>query len=151
MPTKRHLLTHISLGLLLVLLGSTLQAEQKRRFGDYDVHYSVLNSTFLQPEVARRYGITRGAERAVVNIAVRKQLDDGSSAPQAVTISGESSDLIHTTPLDFHEVNEQNAIYYLAELDFMDKEIRSFTIRVQPEPGIAPYTLKFTQRLYADP
>ena len=123
-------------------------AEQRKTFGDYDVHYSVLNTTFLEPDIAQQYGITRGKDQAIVNISVRKNLRDGSDKAQRVVISGTSSDLIHSTDLRFKEVIENNAIYYIAPLRFNDKELRSFTISVQPDPNIKAYTVKFNHTLY---
>ena len=38
--------------LSLCLLGLA-HAEQKQSFGPYDVHYSIVNTTFLKPDVAR--------------------------------------------------------------------------------------------------
>jgi hypothetical protein len=127
-----------------------INAEQKKTFGDYDVHYSVLNSTFISPEVAKAYNIVRGKDRALINIAVRQNLDKGDSKAKRSIISGNSSDLIHRTELDFREIIEQDAIYYIAELRFNNKELRTFTIKIQPDPNISPYTLKFPKKLYFD-
>jgi hypothetical protein len=132
----------------LCFFSMSANAEQKKTFGDYDVHYSVLNTTFITPDNAKHYGITRAQDRALVNIAVRKNLRDGSSLPHKVIIQGSSSDLIHKTELQFTEVVEAEAIYYIAELKFNDKELRSFDIKVQPDPQVSPYTLKFTKTLY---
>ncbi|WP_235015364.1 DUF4426 domain-containing protein [Oceanicoccus sp. KOV_DT_Chl] len=123
---------------ICLLLSTSLHAENSKVFGDYEVYYNVLNSTFITPEVAKAYQIVRGKNRALVNIAVRKQLDKGMSRAKKSLISGESSDLIHTKTLDFKEIIEQDAIYYLAELSFNDKELRTFTIKIQPDPNIAP-------------
>lgn len=136
--------------LMMVLAPCYAQAEQKKSFGDYDVHYSVLNSTFITPQIAKAYGIVRGKDRALVNIAVRQRLPRGDSKAKKTIISGTSSDLIHTANLDFTEINEQGAIYYIAELRFNDKELRTFTIKIQPDPNIAAYTLKFSKTLYVD-
>jgi hypothetical protein len=135
--------------LSLLLLPLTVSAEQKKSFGDYDVHYSVLNSTFITPENAKHYNITRSKNRALVNIAIRKQHRDGSSTAQRAIVKGSSSDLIHKSELEFNEITEPEAIYYIAELRFNDKELRSFDIKVQPDPNISPYTLKFSKTLYA--
>ena len=138
----------LSIFLLLVLLPFHLHAEQKKRFGDYDVHYSVLNTTFITPENAKHYGITRSKNRALVNIAIRKNRPDGSSTAQRAIVTGSSSDLIHRTSLEFNEVIEPDAIYYIAQLPFNDKELRSFDIKVQPDANISPYSLKFSKTLY---
>ena len=136
--------------IFFLCLSSSLYAENNKVFGDYDVHYSVLNSTFITPQVAKAYEIVRGKNRALINIAVRKRLEKGTSRAKKALISGESSDLIHTKTLEFKEVVEQDAIYYLAELTFNDKELRTFTIKIQPDPNISPYTLKFQKTLYVD-
>lgn len=140
----------ICLLLILVLLPCSLMAEQKKTFGDYDVHYSVLNSTFITPEIAKNYAITRGKNRALINIAVRKKLPKGKTRAQKALVTGRSSDLIHSADLEFNEITEQDAIYYIAELRFNNKEMRTFTIKVQPDPNIAAYTLKFSKTLYVD-
>lgn len=139
---------------LLLLLTASLFSQfslaQEKTFGPYQVHYSVFNSSFIAPEVASAYGITRGKNRALINIAVRKQLKTGEDIAQRAVITGTSSDLIHQLPLEFEEIEEQGAIYYIAALKFNDKEMRTFTIKIQPDPNIAPYTLKFSKTLYHD-
>lgn len=127
-----------------------VSAEQKQTFDQYDIHYSVVNSTFISADIAKTYNIVRGKDRAFINIAVRKQLDDGSNKAQKAIVSGSSSDLMRETPLVFKEINEQKAIYYIAEFKFYDEEIRNFTINVQPDPNHEAYKLKFSKTLYRD-
>ncbi|MCP3908104.1 MAG: DUF4426 domain-containing protein [Oceanicoccus sp.] len=136
--------------LLTLLFGNAVfaQTESTKVFGDYDVHYSVLNSTFITPQVAQAYGIVRGKDRALINIAVRKRLGRGVTKAKKSIVSGSSSDLIHSAELQFTEITEQESIYYIAELRFNNKELRTFTINIQPDPNIAPYTLKFNKTLY---
>lgn len=136
--------------LICISLHGFSLAEQKKSFADYDVHYSVLNSTFISPKVAQHYGIVRGRDRALINIAIRKNLPGGTDKAQRAIVTGSSSDLIHSQQLNFNEVVENNAVYYIAELRFRHKEMRTFTIKLQPDPNIAPYTLKFSKTLYMD-
>ena len=49
--------------LLLVLLPDFARSEQSVHFGPLEVHYVLLASTFLEPEVAARYGIVRARNR----------------------------------------------------------------------------------------
>jgi len=44
------------------------QAEQFKNIGNLEVHYSSFPSTFLTPEVANTYRITRSRYSAVVNV-----------------------------------------------------------------------------------
>ncbi|WP_339669136.1 DUF4426 domain-containing protein [Dasania marina] len=139
-----------SLIMILALLAVSAQAEQQQRFGDYEVHYSVVNSTFITPEVAAAYQITRGKKRAFVNISIRKLLKDGTDTAKRALVNGKTSDMIHSIPLNFKEIIEQGAIYYIAEFDFNDKDTRRFDIQVQPDPNIEPYTLTFSQKIYVE-
>lgn len=136
--------------LCIAFFSGAASAEQKKVFGQYDVHYSLINSTFISPEVAKNYGIVRGKKRALLNIAVRKRLADGTTQKKKAIVRGTSTDLIHSAQLEFREFEEKGAIYYLAEVRFTNMEMRSFNIKVQPDPNIAPYTLKFSQTLYVD-
>ncbi|MGK0500665.1 MAG: hypothetical protein ACJAYG_002318 [Oceanicoccus sp.] len=134
--------------LISVLLTVFAQAESTKTFGDYDVHYNVLNATFISSEVAKAYGIVRGKNRALINVAVRERLPKGQTKAVKANITGSSSDLIHSAALEFQEIVEQQAVYYIAELKFNNKELRTFTINIQADPAVAPYTLKFSKTLY---
>lgn len=67
--------------LLTLSLSLPASAERLQRFGELEVHYSVFNSTFLQPDIAAASGLERSKQRGVINIALRK----GSQA-QAGTV-----------------------------------------------------------------
>lgn len=144
---KHHLCQPLLLA-VLALFSLFSHAEQKKSFAEYDVHYSVVNTPFLSPEVASSYGITRGKNRAILMISVRKQLADGSNIEKKALVRGTSFDLIHTINLDFNEIIENGAIYYIAEFTFNDKDLRRFDIKVQPDPNIDPYLLTFSQKIY---
>lgn len=136
--------------ILLLTYSCFLSAEQKQSFDQFDIHYSVVNSTFISTDIAKIYNIIRGKDRAFVNIAIRKQMADGTNIAQKAIVKGISSDLMRDMPLEFVEIIEQNAIYYIAEFRFYDEEIRNFTIDIQPNPNRPAYKLKFTKTLYRD-
>lgn len=155
-PLLRSLLLLVSLTPLHasaqeVIDPETSNGESAKQFGPDTVYYSVLNTTFLSPKVASSYGIKRGANNFLLNIAVRHQQQvDGQTSDQPITanITGTTSDLIYKTPLTFKEVIEQNAIYYLAEFDVSNKERRSFQLQIQTATRALPYELKFNRMLY---
>lgn len=152
----KHLLSYA--GLLCVLLLSQVSfAEQKKTFSsygiDYDVHYSVVNTSFLSPEVAKAYDIVRGKNRAILNISVRKvrppmEQTDALDDPQRAIVSGKTSDLMRSQALEFKEIIETGAIYHIAEFSYHNEELRRFEVDIQPNPNIAPYTLVFSQKVY---
>ena len=142
----RFAITTLTL-LALLFVKLPAQAQQSERFGPYELFYSVVNTTFLEPEVAAEYGITRGKKRAILNLAVREHVDQGSE-PRAVRLQGRTWDLIQNQFLEFQEVREGPAIYYIAEFRFINEEWRFFEVDFRPEGGTETYTFKFKHQLY---
>lgn len=130
----------------LAFVAGTLSAEQKQTFGDYEVHYSIFNPSFLRAEVAERYGVVRGRDKAVVNVSI---LEEERSV--AVSVTGTVKNLLgQLQPLDFREVREGEAVYYLAMLTYQDRDTLRFEITADL-PGYGPAVLRFQQTLYWDP
>jgi hypothetical protein len=132
--------------MLVGLFANVAHAEQKKVLGDWDVHYIVIPSTFLTPEIARVNDIRRSATNALVNISV---LDSRSKAALDVDVSGTARNLIGTTKnLDFKTVKEGDAIYYLATVSFDDKEVLRYEINLQQ--GNVNQVLRFQQKMYSE-
>lgn len=137
--------------LLLWIWGLPAQAQQSEMFGPYEVHYSVVNTTFLAPEVAATYGIVRGDDRAILNLAVREHLEDGSTAARSLELKGRTWDLLQKTQeLDFQEVREGPAIYSIAEFRFLNEEWRHFEVHFRPDGADRTYTFKLKHQMYGD-
>lgn len=102
-------------------------------FGDYRVFYSVFNSEFIKPEIAQNYQLVRGKDRAFVNVSVVKK--SGSKALPA-KISGTASNLMQQSrPLNFQQVRDGDAVYYLAPFRFDDEEVLTFDVNVTLPDG----------------
>lgn len=128
-----------------LLLALPAVAERKQTFGELDVHYSVFNSSFLQPDVAAAAGLTRSKTVGVLNIAALK---DGKG--QAAKVSGTLMNLLgQTSELKFKQVLESGAVYYLAEFPLRQREMLTFSIQVQIGDA-APHTLTFNQEVFPD-
>ena len=128
------------------VLPFTSRAEQKQTLGSWDVHYIVLNSTFLQPDIARQYGIQRSKYNAFVNISV---LDKNTKQAQDVDVRGVATNLLgNSKTLSFKKVQEQQAIYYLAQMPFRNRETFRYEIIIQH--GNQQETLRFKQELVTD-
>ena len=128
------------------LFSASANAEQKKVLGEWDVHYIVIPSTFLTPEVAKANNIRRSATNALVNISV---LDSRTKAALDVDVTGSARNLIGTTKeLSFNTVTEGEAIYHLATLTFDDKEVLRYEINLQQ--GNTSQVLRFQQKMYAN-
>ena len=145
-----RLLVHVRIIFLwLALLSGPSLAQQSETFGPFELHYSVVNTTFLDPTIAATYGITRGEKRAILNLAVRENLTSGSEA-RAMLLQGRTWDLIQNQTLEFKEIREGEAIYYIAEFPFINEEWRFFEIDFRPTGAQQTYTFKFKHQLYTD-
>lgn len=133
-----------------LLLGLTVSfsalAEQKKQLGDWDVHYIAFPSPILTPEIALQYKLQRSKYNAIVNISV---LDKTSQQALKVAISGSAKDLqSRTRTLEFTQVIEGDAVYYLAQLPFHHEQRYSFTLSISS--GNQTQQLKFDQVFYVD-
>lgn len=123
-------------------------AKNSEQLGELEVHYIALNSTFLTPEIATAYQLTRSKVNALVNISV---LDTSlpSKPAKSVNLVGKVKNLLgQEKTLEFVKVKEGDAIYYLAEFNFTSEEVYRFTIDIFDNGK--KHTLKFQQKLYAD-
>nr|WP_229333486.1 DUF4426 domain-containing protein [Glaciecola sp. MH2013] len=133
--------------ILVMCFSSTkLSAEQKKTLGDWDVHYIVLNTTFLSPEIAKANNIVRSKYNALVNISV---LDKDSKIAQNVSVSGDARNLLgNSKQLNFKKVSDGDAIYYLAVMNHDHRETYRFNIELRL--GNEVQTLKFQEELYVN-
>lgn len=149
MNKKLSSLRALFFGLALVILSPVLHAEQKVVQSGYEIHYSAIPSSFLTPEVAQAYGLTRSRVMALLNIAVLKINEDGSTTPVNALVSGEAKNLVQQVKyLQFRQIKEVDAIYYISTFRFSNEEQLTFDINVQPDPNQPAIKLRFSQTFY---
>lgn len=135
----------------LLILSAPALGQQSEKFGAFELHYSVVNTTFLSPKIAELYGITRGKQRAILNLALRKPGEGTIGTGQAMQLRGEVRDLLQTQQeLDFKEIREGDAIYYIAEFRFINEEWRFFDLNFRPDGTDKTYSFDFKWQLYVD-
>ena len=123
-------------------------AENMKRLGSMDVHYMAIGSTFFTPEIAKVYGITRSRFNGLINISVLDNSKAGKPA-KTVSITGKAkNNLGQFKAVDFTEVKEGDAIYYLAQVKYSNEETIHFTLNIND--GKEQQTLKFSQKFYVD-
>lgn len=140
-------------GLLLCLASLNLHAEQKLVFGEYEVHYMGLNSSFLTAEVAKVYDIPRSGSLGFLNISVLQHSKD-SPLPAALDaqIVGTIRNLIgQKRELEFRRVREGKAIYYISTFNFDDGDMYNFDLDIVPSNAKQKnFDVKFSQRFYTE-
>lgn len=138
---------------LLLILCQALpaSAQQSEMFDQYELHYSVVNTTFLAPKVAATYGIVRGDERAILNLSVREHLPEGGPASRSMDLKGRTWDLLQQTQeLAFQEIREGPAIYSIAEFKFFNEEWRHFEVHFRPKGAQKTYTFELKHQMYSE-
>jgi len=138
---------------LLMLAAATAQsgpAQSPQRFGDLLVYHNTFNSSYLQPEIAAAAGLQRGPRQGVVNIAVQRNGADGPEAVDARVEGSVKNLLQQTTPLKFMRIQEQDAVYFVANYSAGQRGLLQFEVRVQAEEGAPVHTLRFQQEFHPD-
>ena len=131
------------------MTASSVMAESSKDFGNYVIHYNAFRSDTLEPEVAKAYNLTRRNNRAILNIAVLKKVMNTTGTPTAATITGHASNLTgQLKKLEFREIKEGTAIYYLAETQFSDGEFLKFKLKVSIDGEEHAARLKFDKRFF---
>ncbi len=138
--------------LVLLLVANLLSAQDSQKdIGDYTVHYSVFNSSFLPQEAATGYGFVRAGDRAIINIAVTEKDAGGLSKGLPVELKASFTNLLQQeAELDFVEIDEGDATYYLAEFAFSDQEVLNFSVHVLLPDERYSNTVTFSKTLYHD-
>ncbi len=138
----------------MVILSSVLSsayAENAMNFGDYVIHYNAFRSDTLTPEIAKAYQITRRNNRMVVNITVLKRLPDNKTMPVKAKIEGFASNLTgQVKSLEFREIVDGEAIYYIAQAQVSHQETLKFEIKASPQDSTLTGTVKFNQQFFTD-
>ena len=124
---------------------------QPVRFGDYKVHYSAFNSTFISPEIAGQYHLKRDGRYGIVNVSIRKLTKSGASEAVKARLRGSSANLLgQSRTLEFREIKETDAVYYLAGFQFSGEELLIFTVEVTPDGSHQGKTIQFEQKFYQE-
>lgn len=135
--------------MLLMVLTAPSYAEQFKTIKNSEIHYSAFNSTMLTAEVATQYKLKRNGYSAILNISVLDKSQLGKPAVDA-KITGSTKNLLgQTRQLDFKQIKEGTAIYYLSEFPITNEETLTFTINVDAgHTGSGP--ISFTQKFYTE-
>ncbi|KAF0867405.1 DUF4426 domain-containing protein [Pseudomonas sp. LD120] len=124
------------------LAADPIKGERREVFGDITVHYNTFNSTYLQPDIAKAAELIRSKNQGVINVSLIK---DGK--PLVAQVTGTIKDLTSKSlTLKFRQINEQGAIYYIAQFPVEQQENRTFTINVQT--GGNTHSFSFNQELF---
>ncbi len=137
--------------ILILTMGlfGAAHAEQKTVVGNFDIHYMAFGSTFLTPTIAKTYNIKRSQYTGIVNITVLdNRLKNKPSMP--VKIEGVAKNILDShVNLEFKEIREGDAIYYIAEVPYRDDGTIHFDIDINHGKELHT-SVKFKQKFYVE-
>lgn len=120
-------------------------------FGEYQVHWSVLPSTFLAPEVARKNNLNRSKSIGIINISIMQETEDGGLKPVSGQVEGKAlNDVQQAKFLGFRRIQEGDAVYFIAEYQYSNAELMTFQITARPTGGKQDLPIRFTHTLFND-
>ena len=132
-------------------INQTKEIQTSQKFGAYTIHYNVFNSKDIPPEVASIYKLTRSRDIALVNISLTKTEKDKTSLGIPAKVSVKAVNLMQQSkPLEFTEIKEPEATYYIASFRHTNEEDIRFEVSVIPEGESKPLTLNFTRKLFTE-
>lgn len=140
-----RLKTWISAALLFAL--SLTASANSMQVGDLYVYYNALPSTELTPEIARRYGITRSANRALLNVSVRRGEPGADVAVPAQVLAVATNLAGQRNGVRMREVRDGEALYYLGEAPISGQDTLTFELTITVR-GQAPISTAFKQEFY---
>ncbi len=138
--------------LLFMLAVSTSLAEEYNDhsdFAEYSVYYTLLSSTFIQPEVAANYGIKRSKYENLINVSISRRGEYGALPGR---VEGTVTNLLQQQKkLNFLEIREKTATYYIAPVRISGEEVVHFELSVIPDGEYEALKMKFSKKIYSDP
>ena len=132
-------------------INQTKEIQTSQKFGAYTVHYNVFNSKSIPAEVAKIYQLTRSKDLALVNISLTKTENGATSLGLPAKVSVKAINLMQQVKeLEFQEIKEPEATYYLAPFRYTNEEDIRFEVSVLPEGESKALTVSFTRRLFTE-
>lgn len=143
----------LPLALVVLLLpafaGAPAKAQSTTEADGFVMYANAIPSLDLAPGVARRSGLTRSRNRALLNIAVRRALPEGGDVAVRADISATAINLGGQRQLlALREVREADAIYYLAEPRIAEGEALTFEVDARPEGASTVLQARFRQAFF---
>lgn len=120
-------------------------------FGDYVLYFNAISTDQLQPEVARAYNIARSKSRAMLNISIVRNLDNGIGPSVPGTVNVSAANLTgQIKDLTLRQIQEGDAIYYIGDVAVANGETLIFDIDAIPADETTKFSVRFSRQFFSD-
>lgn len=131
---------------LLFMLVTPAQADNSKEYADHIVYVNAFPTDSLPSEMTKQYGLKRSKNYALVNVSV---MEKGTGTPTGVKskVTGVLKNLMgQSQKLEFREIQEGQAVYYIAQVGVQSREVVNFLIEIKPESNQETYEIKFSKK-----
>ncbi len=132
--------------LFLLGIGTFAQAENAKEYADHIVYFNAFPTDSLPRQMTKQYGLKRSKNYAMINISV---MEKGTGVPVGVKsdVSGNLKNLMgQSRTLEFREIKEGKAVYYIAQVGVQSHEVVNFNIDIKPDDSQEKYEIKFSKK-----
>lgn len=115
----------------------------------YQVHFNVMPTSDLQPEVARRNNISRSENLLLVNLHVRKDDGDGGlGEARRAEVTATARTLIgQRREISLREIDDGDTVYYIGTLRKTSGDRLIFDLNIKPEDARRAFDVRFERDL----
>ena len=132
----------------LLCLTSSFVHAQFLKVGNIRVYANAMLSSQLNAEMARQYGITRSASRALLHVVVREGTPGKDKTLPATITAVAIRKTGERSKINMQITREGQDVYYLGELNIVKNESVSFEIITQVEKQ-KPMRMTFLQEFFS--
>ncbi len=131
---------------LLFISATQVQADNSKEYAEHIVYVNAFPTDSLPSEMTKQYGLKRSKNYALVNVSV---MEKGTGTPVGVKskVTGVLKNLMgQSQKLEFREIQEGQAVYYIAQVGVQSREVVNFLIEIKPESNQETYEIKFSKK-----
>jgi hypothetical protein len=140
---------HALLAALLLCAGGAA-AEQVRRADGHEIRYNAFRADFLPAAVARRHGLTRAADRGLLNVTVLRARADATLEPIAVDVRAHvAREGRVRDELRMRAVREAGAVSYIGAFRLEGDRPYAFELEVTLPGATRAERIRFRQAVAA--
>jgi len=117
-----------------------------KEYANHIVYYNAFPTDSLPPQMTKQYGLKRSKNYAMINISV---MEKSTGVPTGVksAVTGNIKNLMgQSRAIEFREIKEGKAIYYIGQIGVQSKETVNFNIDIMPAGSNEKYEIKFSKK-----
>lgn len=131
---------------LLLCAAAAAAGEQVRRIDGYEIHYNAFRADFLPAAMSAKHGLTRAADRALLNVTVLRPRSDATlEAIEAEVSATVARDGASPVEVRLRPVREPGSVSYIGSFRLDGDDAYRFELTVKPFGASRAHVVRFRQ------